>query len=171
MPLEHFLEPVFHDAAPQHVAGGGVTILGLVLGTVVGVAGILIAYKLWATPPAPKDEAARERVAANPAFEATTASVGYQTRFAGIHRFFLNKWYFDELIDLLIVRPVRTVGRVARDGFERVVINGTLVGGTAGTVRGASALVRRMQSGYLRSYAGVTLVGAAAVLIYFLVQS
>ncbi len=147
------------------------TILGLVLGTVVGLAGIFVAYRLWAVPPQPRDEAARQRVAASPAFEATTASAGYQARFAGVHRFFLNKWYFDELIDLLVVRPVRTVGRVARDGFERLVINGTLVGGTAGTVRGASALVRRMQSGYLRSYAGVTLVGGAAVLIYFLVQS
>ncbi|MFA4927457.1 MAG: NADH-quinone oxidoreductase subunit L [Patulibacter sp.] len=171
MPLEHFLEPVFHHDAPQHVAGGGVTILGLVLGTVVGIAGIFVAYRLWAVPPAPKDEAARQRVADNPALEATTISAGYQARFAGLHRFFLNKWYFDELIDLLIVRPVRAVGRVSRDGFERIVISGTLVGGTAGTVRGASALVRRMQSGYLRSYAAVTLVGAAAVLIYVLIQS
>ena len=57
-----------------------------------------------------------------------------QARFAGLHTFFVNKWYFDEAIDFLIVRPVAWLGRFARTTFERVVVDG-LVGGATALVR------------------------------------
>jgi NADH-quinone oxidoreductase subunit L len=83
----------------------------------------------------------------------------------------VNKWYFDELIDLVIVRPVRWFGRFAHDTFERLVVGGAIVGGSTGAVRGASAVVRRLQGGYLRTYSAVVLVGLAVLLVYFLIQS
>jgi NADH-quinone oxidoreductase subunit L len=51
------------------------------------------------------------------------------------------------------------------------VIGGAIVGGATGATRGASALVRRLQSGYLRSYSAVLLSGLVVVLVYFLAQS
>jgi NADH-quinone oxidoreductase subunit L len=45
------------------------------------------------------------------------------------------------------------------------------MGGTTGLVRAGSALVRAAQSGILRVYAGLMLVGVAAVALYFLLQS
>ena len=79
-----------------------------------------------------------------------------------LHRLFVNKWYFDELIDFVVVRPVAWFGRFGRDTFERVVVNGALVGGTSGIVRAGSAAVRALQTGCLRYYAGLLVVGLAA---------
>ena len=43
---------------------------------------------------------------------------------------FENKWYFDELIDALVVRPGAWFGRFAQNSFERVFVNGVLIGGS-----------------------------------------
>jgi NADH-quinone oxidoreductase subunit L len=92
-------------------------------------------------------------------------------RFAGLHRFLVNKWYFDEAIDLVFVRPFAWTGRFARDTFERVFVNGALVGGASGVVRAASAGVRAAQSGYLRYYAALLLVGLTGLGAYFLISA
>ena len=67
--------------------------------------------------------------------------------FAALHRFFSNKWYFDEAIDFLVVRPFAWFGRFGRNTFERVVISGLFMGGTTASVRAGSAAVRAVQSG------------------------
>ena len=94
-----------------------------------------------------------------------------RTRFAGAHRLFVNKWYFDELIELLIVRPGAWSGRFARDTFERVVVQGTLVGGASRLVGAAGSAVRAGQSGYLRYYAALLLVGLTGLGAYFLISA
>jgi NADH-quinone oxidoreductase subunit L len=94
-----------------------------------------------------------------------------QARFAGPHRFLANKWYFDEAIDFLVVRPWGWSGRFARNTFERLFVNGTLVGGASGVVRAASAGVRAAQSGYLRYYAALLLVGLTGLGAYFLISA
>jgi NADH-quinone oxidoreductase subunit L len=157
-PLEHFLEPVFVGSVGDQEVDTTITVVGLIVGALAGISGIAVAYLIWAKP--------TTRGAAS-----TSVSAGWQQRFAPVHRLFLNKWYFDELIDLLIVRPVRAFGRWANDAFERLVIGGAIVGGSTGAVRGASAIVRRLQSGYLRSYSAVILSGLAVLVIYFLTQS
>jgi NADH-quinone oxidoreductase subunit L len=98
-------------------------------------------------------------------------SARWQERFAPVHRLFVNKWYFDELIELTVVRPFAWVGRAGQQTFERVVVNGALVGGTTGLVKAGSAAVRALQTGLLRSYAALLLLGAAGVALYFLAQS
>ena len=92
-------------------------------------------------------------------------------RFAAVHGLFVNKWFFDELIDLLVVRPALWFGRWGQQTFERVFVNGALVGGTSGIVRAGSAAVRAAQSGFLRAYAALLLFGVVAVGLYFLIQS
>ena len=83
----------------------------------------------------------------------------------------MHKWYFDELIDAVIVRPFAMFGRFARNVFERVVINGMLVGGPSGAVRAGSAAVRAMQSGFLRYYAALLLLGVTGLGLYFLLAA
>ena len=124
---------------------------GLVLGTVLGLAGIFIAYRVWVVQPG------------------TSARV--QERFAFLHRLFVNKWYFDELIDLVVVRPWAWVGRFGQQTFERVIINGLFVGGTTGIVKAGSAAARALQNGFLRAYAAMLVLGIVAVAFYFLIQS
>ena len=84
---------------------------------------------------------------------------------------FVNKWYFDELIDALVVRPTLRVAYFARDVFEPRVVDETLVGGTTGIVRACSAAVRAIQSGFVRYYAALLVLGVAGVGFYFLLQS
>ena len=82
-----------------------------------------------------------------------------------------NKWYFDELIDLLVVRPFAWFGRFGQQTFERLFVNGTLVGGTTGVVRAGSAAVRAAQSGFLRYYAALLVLGMAVLTLYFLIEA
>jgi NADH-quinone oxidoreductase subunit L len=94
-----------------------------------------------------------------------------QARFAGLHRFLVNKWYFDEAIDLVIVRPVAWFGRFCNSTIERGFVNGVFVGGTTSAVRAASAAVRGVQTGYLRYYAALLLVGLTGLGAYFLISA
>ena len=149
--VEKFLEPTFADSTLHLAPTDALTAFGLVLGTVLGVTGIFIAYRVWVVHPG------------------TSARV--QERFALLHRLFANKWYFDEIIDLLVVRPWAWLGRFGQQTFERVVINGVFVGGTTGIVKAGSAAARALQNGFLRAYAALLVLGIVAVAFYFLIQS
>jgi len=69
------------------------------------------------------------------------------------------------------VRPFAWFGRFGQQTFERVFVQGTLVDGTAGIVRAGSATVRALQSGLIRSYAALLVLGTVLVGLYFLLQS
>jgi NADH-quinone oxidoreductase subunit L len=92
-------------------------------------------------------------------------------RLVPLYRLFVNKWYFDDLYDIVFVRTGGAIGRFAQQSFERVVVDGLIVGGTAGLARAGSAVVRGLQDGLLRVYAAVLLLGVAVVALYFLLQS
>jgi NADH-quinone oxidoreductase subunit L len=151
--VHKFLEPTFADSELYATLepSSGSSWLGLLVGAIIGVAGIALAYRLWV-----KDREAPARIRA---------------RLAGVHRFFFHKWYFDEAIDTVVVRPFAWFGRFARNTFERLVVNGVLVGGTSGVVRAGSAAVRAIQSGFLRAYAALLLLGLAALALYFLISA
>jgi NADH-quinone oxidoreductase subunit L len=149
--LDHFLAPTFADSTLVSHASNAMLAIGLILGAVVSVAGIATAYYVWVARPG--------------------LATSIRARFAGPATLFENKWYFDELIDALVVRPGAWFGRFAQNSFERVFVNGVLIGGSTGLVRAGSALVRATQSGLLRVYAGLMLLGIAGVALYFLLQS
>jgi NADH-quinone oxidoreductase subunit L len=150
--VTQFLEPSFatskfvHTEVPTRPAW-----VGLVIGALIALAGISIAYRLWiARPATPKT---------------------LRERFAPIYTFLSHKWYFDELIDLVIVRPALWFGMVATTVVERIVVTGGITGGTVGVVRAGSAAVRRWQTGFLRYYAAAMVVALAGVALYFLVSA
>jgi len=150
--IDKFLEPTFHDSALyERDPSNGLLVFGLVLGAACGLAGIAIAYYVWVRNPG--------------------MSARVQQRLPGMHRLFENKWYFDELIDMLVVRPSRWFGNFAQQTFERVVVNGVLVGGSTGVVRAGSSAVRAAQTGFLRYYAALVVLGMVGVAFYFLVSA
>ena len=51
------------------------------------------------------------------------------------------------------------------------VIGGGVTGGTVGLVRACSAAVRRLQTGFVRYYAGAMLVGIFGMALYFLISA
>jgi NADH-quinone oxidoreductase subunit L len=147
-----FLEPTFADSRYLHEEpGSGLVFFGMALGTVVALAGIALAYRIWVQRPG-------------------SATV-WRERFAAPYRLFVNKWWFDEAIDALVVRPFAVFGTFARQTFERVVIDGALVGGATNVVRAGSAAVRAIQTGLLRYYAALLLLAGAVVVLYFLVAA
>ena len=86
------------------------------------------------------------------------------------HRFLVNRWYFDELIDALVYRPVVAIGRFANNTFERFVIQG-IDRGTNEGIGGLGEIVRTAQSGFVRFYALLLIGGLAGLALYFLVAS
>ncbi|MFL5819569.1 MAG: NADH-quinone oxidoreductase subunit L [Solirubrobacteraceae bacterium] len=150
--IDSFLTPSF-EGSPLFEARppGGLVALGLVLGAVLGLAGIAVAWIVWVRRP---DTAARIR-----------------QRLSAVYELLVNKWYFDELYDRGFVRPGAALGRFAQQTFERVFVDRTLVGGTTGIVRAGSAAVRAAQTGLLRYYAALLVFGVAAVALYFLIVS
>jgi len=153
--LESFLEPSFAESRyfEELHPSDGLTYAGLAIGALLAVGGIALAYALWVK------DADRRRVST------------LRARLAGVHAFFARKWYFDELIDAVVVRPFAWFGRFARDVFERAVVNGVFVGGPSVAVRAGSAAVRAVQSGFLRYYAALLLLGVTALSLYFLLSA
>ena len=88
-----------------------------------------------------------------------------------MHAFLSNKWYFDELYDALFVRPTLGFGRFGRTVVESAFVQGTLVGGAAGVVRAGSSFARSIQTGYLRAYALLLVMGLGGLALYFLIVS
>jgi NADH-quinone oxidoreductase subunit L len=80
-------------------------------------------------------------------------------RFQGVHRFLLNKWYFDELYDRLFVRPALALGDALWKGGDVGVIDRLGPDGIAATARAAAARVVRLQTGLVYHYAFAMLIG------------
>ncbi len=151
--IHNFLAPTFEgskyfDSLNPSV---GFEYIGLACGAVIGLTGIFIAWQIWVRRPG--------------------TSAALQQRFKPIYELLVNKWYFDELFDVAIVRPMAWIGRFAQNTFERLFVDGALVGGSSLLVRAGSAAVRAAQSGLLRSYAALLVLGVTGVALYFLLQS
>jgi NADH-quinone oxidoreductase subunit L len=150
--LKHFLEPVFADSRFIHTQPtDSASWIGLVVGGAIALAGITIAYVAYIRQPGLSTRIA-ERVPA-------------------LHRLFVGRWYFDELYDALFVRPTQTFGRFGRYVVESAFVQGTLVGGATRLVGAGSLLARTLESGYLRAYALLMLVGLGGLGLYFLLQA
>jgi NADH-quinone oxidoreductase subunit L len=85
-----------------------------------------------------------------------------------LYRFLLNKWYFDEIYDLLIVRPTLWLGRVLWRGGDGWLIDGFGPDGISARVIDVTRNVIRLQSGYLYHYAFAMLIGVAALVTWFM---
>ena len=84
-----------------------------------------------------------------------------------LHRLSLNKYYIDELYDLLIVRPFTAVARFLAAFVDPWVIDGA-VNGVAATVRGFSWVWRGLQTGNVQHYLAGFLLGTLALLAYYI---
>ena len=86
----------------------------------------------------------------------------------GLYKFLLNKWYFDELYDLLFVKPAFWIGRGLWKGFDDWLVDQTIVEGLGHRVKDVTARVVKLQSGYLYHYAFVMLIGIALLLAWII---
>src|SRR4051794_8453601 len=97
--LEKFLEPAFHDSKYYgHIPSSGSEWTGLIVGGVISIIGISVAYVLYMRR---RGETLRLR-----------------DRFAAVHGFLYKKWYFDELYDAAFVRPAGNFGSYGQRVIE-----------------------------------------------------
>ncbi len=85
-----------------------------------------------------------------------------------LYRFLYNKWYFDEIYDALIVRPIFRLGRMLWKFGDGRIIDGIGPDGIAARVIDTSRQAIRLQSGYVYHYAFAMLVGVVALATWFI---
>jgi NADH-quinone oxidoreductase subunit L len=85
-----------------------------------------------------------------------------------LYRFLLNKWYFDELYDLIFVRPAMRLGRFLWRTGDGRIIDGLGPDGVAARVIDVTRGVVRLQTGYVYHYAFAMLIGVAVLITYYL---
>jgi NADH-quinone oxidoreductase subunit L len=152
--FDRYLEPVFKpsedflQASAHHAHGpsSGSLMMFALLATAVG---ILIAYSFYL-----KHLSWPKRLAEH---------------FSRLYDLLIHKYYVDEFYNWLVVRPLCSVSE--KFLWQRVdveAIDGVMVNGTGEEVAGVGNLLRRVQSGNIRSYASWVLLGATLWLVYIL---
>jgi NADH-quinone oxidoreductase subunit L len=116
--------------------------------TVMMVLGFLVAWHFYIRKPELPGELARQH--------------------EPLYRFLLNKWYFDELYDVLLVRPTLWLGRLLWKGGDGWLIDGFGPDGVSARVLDVTRNVVRLQTGYLYHYAFAMLIGVAALITWFI---
>jgi NADH-quinone oxidoreductase subunit L len=157
--LGEWLAPAFHAAG--QVAGEGAEAAAegageegnleatlMAVSSALAILGIAIAAFIWLK---------RRDIAA-----------GAARSLSGVHRLLMNKYYVDELYDASVVQPIKVISTEGLwRGLDVKVIDGA-VNGTAALVDGGAAVLRRLQTGSVRTYAGSVLVGVVIILGYYL---
>src|SRR4051794_27632943 len=85
-----------------------------------------------------------------------------------LYRFLLNKWYFDELYDLILVRPAKWLGRFLWKVGDGYIIDGFGPDGVSARVLDITRNVVKLQTGYLYHYAFAMLIGVAGLITWFM---
>jgi NADH-quinone oxidoreductase subunit L len=147
--IEQFLAPADAPETASEAAGTSSTELVLMaVSTGAALTGLLLAYLFYVAKPQLPELLVNKAHA--------------------MYSIIVNKYYVDELYDAILVWPI--VGG-ARDFLWKVVdasiIDGA-VNGVGTLVRGSAAGLRRMQTGYVRTYAGWILLGGVIVVMWFL---
>jgi NADH-quinone oxidoreductase subunit L len=97
----------------------------------------------------------------SPGFPAALAE-----QFRVVYGFLLNKWYFDELYDLLFVKPAFAIGRLFWHRGDEKTIDRFGPNGSAWVVALGSRVAGRVQTGYVYTYAFVMLLGLTGVVTW-----
>jgi NADH-quinone oxidoreductase subunit L len=85
-----------------------------------------------------------------------------------LYQFLLNKWYFDELYDLILVRPAKWLGRFLWKVGDGTIIDGLGPDGVSARVLDVTRNVVKLQTGYLYHYAFAMLIGVAGLITWFM---
>ena len=118
------------------------------LPTVMMIGGFLVAYQFYIRRPDIPEALARDQNL--------------------LYRFLLNKWYFDEIYDFLLVQPALRLGRLFWKGGDGFIIDGFGPDGVSARVLDVTRNVIRLQTGYLYHYAFAMLIGVAAAITWFM---
>ena len=144
--FEHFLSPVFGAGGAE---GSASLEIGLAATSVaVVLVGFYAAWILYCKHPG--------------------SAAALAKKFKPLYSLLDHKYWVDEIYGKLIVAPLLMISRFVLNGLvDNGIIQGT-VSGLVGTARGGGWIVRRVQSGNIRSYAGWLALGAACLIVIVL---
>jgi len=149
--FEHFLAPI----APTMMPGAGASVAGgglpppaaSAIALIVALIGIALAWIFYLQ---------------NPELPARLAQ-----SLRGLYRLLLGKYYIDELYNLFISRPLFWISQfVLFRGIDAGIIDG-IVDGTGLGVEGSGEALRQVETGNVRHYAFIYLLGVLAISAYY----
>ena len=144
--FHRFLGPLFPVAT--HESGSGVHVPGISLALIalaLAVAGIVLAIRYYLRDPEKPEALA--------------------TRYPGLHRLLLHKYWVDELYGRFVVRPTSAMARALSLSFDAGMVDGS-VNGIASLLGRAAGLLRRLQTGHVPAYVLSILAGVVVLLGY-----
>ncbi len=98
----------------------------------------------------------------------TSIPAKFVAQFRLVHQFVYNKWYFDELYNTIFVKPAFWLGRQFWQRGDQGTIDRFGPNGAAWVVQQGAVVARKVQSGYLYSYALIMLMGLVAAITWVL---
>jgi len=122
----------------------------MVLSVVIALTGIGIAYFLYLKNPILPKRLAEQ--------------------YSGLYRLVANKYYVDEIYQVLFVNSLKKLGIGLWKGFDEFIIDGT-VNGIAYFIGWLSSLMRRMQTGFVQNYAVSMIVGGVILALYYIMRA
>jgi NADH-quinone oxidoreductase subunit L len=91
--------------------------------------------------------------------------------FGWLRELLVQKYYFDWFNQTIIANLTRFIGFGLWKAGDQALIDGALVNGSAHTLSWFGSVIRRVQNGYLYSYAFWMVIGLAVLLGWFLERS
>jgi NADH-quinone oxidoreductase subunit L len=87
-----------------------------------------------------------------------------------LYNFLVNKWYFDELYEILFIKPSKKIGLFLWKFFDVKIIDGFGPDGVSSLIKKFSIKANKFQSGYIYQYAFIMLLGFSALLTFLIIK-
>jgi NADH-quinone oxidoreductase subunit L len=168
--IHEFLAPVLGGGAEPAKAHAGITFISqawasggevgghstsveffmMAVSVVIALIGMGIAYLLYVK---------------NPALPKLVAE-----KWKGLYKLVFNKYYVDELYEILFINSLKKLGTGLWKGFDELVIDAT-VNGIAYFIGLISGTIRKMQTGFVQNYAFSMVIGGIVLVAYYIVRA
>jgi NADH-quinone oxidoreductase subunit L len=87
-----------------------------------------------------------------------------------LYNFLVNKWYFDELYEIIFIKPSKKIGLFLWKFFDVKIIDGFGPDGVSSLIKKFSIKANKFQSGYIYQYAFIMLLGFSALLTFLIIK-
>jgi NADH-quinone oxidoreductase subunit L len=143
--LEHWLEHTLENVPP-----GEFSIVTAAISLAVALLGLFLAYLVYG-----------RKFSAKPQNDPLSGNA--------LYAMLENKWKIDELYNAIIIRPYRGLAEFLSSPVDLGVVN-NISAGLAWLMQATAEVLRRVQTGYVRSYALVVFIGVVLILAFILVK-
>lgn len=146
--LEGWLEPIFavsNEMLPKHTGDHTALEIGLMIASsVLAVVGIMYARSIYS--------------------QGLTKASAMADKMSGAYKLLFNKYYVDEIYNMLVAGPILAASRDFLWKIVDVVVIDGVVNGSAKSMGAAAGVLRRMQTGVAQNYALVMMIGIVIML-------